>query len=106
MAFYLLSKEVVKHVTVVQSGQGADEVFAGYEWYPPLAEVPRHDALSAYASVFFDWTHRQLTEMVAPEYLAFGDVSRAFVSEHLGRARRGDDPRRRAATRFERDAGR
>ncbi len=84
VAFYLLSKEVVEHVTVVQSGQGADEVFAGYEWYPPLAQVPRHDALSAYASVFFDWTHRQLTDMVAPEYLAFGDVSRAFASEHLG----------------------
>jgi len=84
VAFYLLSKEVVEHVTVVQSGQGADEVFAGYEWYPPLAQAPRHDALSAYASVFFDWTHRQLTEMVSPQHLAPGDVSRAFASEHLG----------------------
>ncbi len=26
---------------VVQSGQGADEVFAGYHWYPPLATAPR-----------------------------------------------------------------
>ena len=24
---------------VVQSGQGADEVFAGYYWYPPLLEA-------------------------------------------------------------------
>ena len=38
VAFYLLSQEVSKHVKVVQSGQGADEVFAGYHWYPPLAE--------------------------------------------------------------------
>ena len=36
VAFYLLSQEVAKHVKVVQSGQGADEVFAGYHWYPPL----------------------------------------------------------------------
>ena len=38
VAFYLLSQEVAKHVKVVQSGQGADEVFAGYHWYPPLGE--------------------------------------------------------------------
>ena len=37
VAFHLLSEEVSKHVTVVQSGQGADEIFAGYDWYPPLA---------------------------------------------------------------------
>ena len=41
VAFYLLSEEVAKSVKVVQSGQGADEVFAGYDWYPPLAAVPR-----------------------------------------------------------------
>ncbi|MBW3626934.1 MAG: N-acetylglutaminylglutamine amidotransferase, partial [Actinobacteria bacterium] len=35
VGFYLLSQEVSRHVKVVQSGQGADEVFAGYHWYPP-----------------------------------------------------------------------
>ena len=30
VAFYLLSQEVSKSYKVVQSGQGADEVFAGY----------------------------------------------------------------------------
>lgn len=30
IAFYLLSREVAKHCKVVQSGQGADELFAGY----------------------------------------------------------------------------
>ena len=39
VGFYLLSKEVAKHVKVVQSGQGADEVFAGYHWYPPLVNA-------------------------------------------------------------------
>src|SRR5690606_285465 len=35
IGFFLLSEEVSKHVKVVQSGQGADEIFAGYHWYPP-----------------------------------------------------------------------
>lgn len=84
VAFYLLSQEVVRHVKVVQSGQGADEVFAGYEWYPPLARVPRAGALEAYSKVFFDWTHAELGGMLAPTHLAERDVSRSFVAEHLG----------------------
>ena len=44
VAFYLLREEVSKSVKVVQSGQGADEILAGYDWYPPLANVAReHD---------------------------------------------------------------
>ena len=39
VAFYLLSEEVSHSVKVVQSGQGADEVLGGYDWYPPLAAV-------------------------------------------------------------------
>ena len=45
IAFYLLSQAVSQHVTVVQSGQGADELLAGYDWYPPLANVPPEQAL-------------------------------------------------------------
>lgn len=33
VAFYLLSEVVSKEVKVVQSGQGADEVFGGYFWW-------------------------------------------------------------------------
>jgi asparagine synthase (glutamine-hydrolysing) len=87
VAFYLLSQEVSKHVTVVQSGQGADEVFAGYDWYPPLAGVPRAEAADAYAKVFFDRDQAELAALVNPEWLPDGDPSRAFVEEHFAAPR-------------------
>ena len=54
VAFDLLSQEVSKTIRVVQSGQGADEVFAGYHWYPPLAGVGRQRAVATYRDAFFD----------------------------------------------------
>jgi asparagine synthase (glutamine-hydrolysing) len=75
VAFYLLSEEVAKHRKVVQSGQGADEVFGGYYWYPPLAE-PGADA-ATYRAAFVDRPHAEMAEVLV-EPLA-EDVSRAFV---------------------------
>lgn len=61
VAFYLLSQAVSKHSRVVQSGQGADEVFGGYHWYPPLAEIAsEEDGVEAYRKVFFDRSHAEL----------------------------------------------
>ncbi|HUK72175.1 MAG TPA: N-acetylglutaminylglutamine amidotransferase [Streptosporangiaceae bacterium] len=83
VAFYLLSQEVSRHVKVVQSGQGADEVFAGYDWYPPLAAVPREDAAAAYSGAFFDSPHDGLAEILSPGYLTPDDVSSAYVRRHF-----------------------
>ncbi|WP_232664361.1 N-acetylglutaminylglutamine amidotransferase [Pseudonocardia sp. TRM90224] len=83
VAFHLLSEEVAKSVTVVQSGQGADEVFAGYAWYPPLAGVPRHRAAAEYAAVFTDRSHAALAEILEPDWLLEHDPSRAFVDAHF-----------------------
>ena len=41
VAFYLLSEQVARDIKVVQSGQGADEVFAGYHWYAKMARRGR-----------------------------------------------------------------
>jgi asparagine synthase (glutamine-hydrolysing) len=82
VAFFLLSREVAKHVKVVQSGQGADEVFAGYHWYQKLSEATG-DGVDEYASVFFDRDHRAVAEVVNPDYLPDVDVSREFVAEHF-----------------------
>ncbi|GGL37876.1 N-acetylglutaminylglutamine amidotransferase [Planomonospora parontospora] len=85
VAFHLLSQEVSQHVTVVQSGQGADEVFAGYSWYPPLAGLPRERAGEVYARAFFDRPHEALAEILTPAYRVDTDVSGAFVRDHLAR---------------------
>ncbi len=47
IGFYLLSQEVAKHVKVVLSGQGADEIFAGYSWFQTLDDSAASPAQSA-----------------------------------------------------------
>ena len=84
VAFYLLSEEVSKSLKVVQSGQGADEVFAGYSWYPPLVDADG-DGVDRYVAEFFDRPAGEFAEMLTPPYLPSGDPSRAFVEEHFGR---------------------
>jgi asparagine synthase (glutamine-hydrolysing) len=86
IAFNLLSEDVSQHVKVVQSGQGADEILAGYSWYPPLRDVPRDQAVDAYAREFFDRPHSELARQLSPEWLLDADVSREFVAASFARA--------------------
>lgn len=94
VGFFLLSQEVAKHVKVVQSGQGADEVFAGYHWYPPmqaltdqLRDAPREElvrqAVQRYSEAFFDRPHAEMAEVLNPQYQIGDDVSRNFVQRHF-----------------------
>ncbi|HEX9766172.1 MAG TPA: N-acetylglutaminylglutamine amidotransferase, partial [Nitriliruptorales bacterium] len=83
VAFHLLSQEVAKYVKVVQSGQGADEVFAGYHWYPPLVGTSRDEAVETYAAAFFDRPHGELAEVLDPAHRIDEDVSRALVKRHF-----------------------
>jgi asparagine synthase (glutamine-hydrolysing) len=77
IGFYLLSREVSKYVKVVQSGQGADEVFGGYHWYPPLLDSA--DPVNEYARVFFDRDHEEYAAAVEPAFVS-EDFSRDFVA--------------------------
>ncbi len=83
IGFYLLSEKVSKHVKVVQSGQGADEVFAGYHWYPPMMDST--DAVADYAKNVFDRDHAEYGETVDRRFVD-EDFSREFVRRHF------DDP--------------
>jgi asparagine synthase (glutamine-hydrolysing) len=83
VAFYLLSEEVSRSLKVVQSGQGADEVFAGYSWYPPLIS-PDGDGADTYRAAFFDRPQAEFADLLTEEYLLADDVSEAFVREHFG----------------------
>jgi asparagine synthase (glutamine-hydrolysing) len=76
VAFYLLSEEVAKRVKVVQSGQGADEVFGGYSWYPSFLSA--NDAAEQYERSYFDWGHADLEKLLTPDFIS-EDFSRAFV---------------------------
>jgi asparagine synthase (glutamine-hydrolysing) len=83
IGFYLLSEEVARHVKVVQSGQGADEIFAGYHWYPPMMRT--NDPVGQYAGVYFDRDHDEMGEALG-SHLMNGDYSREFVESFFARA--------------------
>jgi asparagine synthase (glutamine-hydrolysing) len=82
VGFYLLSQEVAKFVKVVQSGQGADEIFAGYHWYPPM--LAASDSLATYRAGFFDRDFAEYQRVVASG-LADHDWAGQFVAEHFSR---------------------
>src|SRR3954454_24344382 len=76
VAFYLLSEEVAKRVKVVQSGQGADEVFGGYSWYPSF--LSSNDTAEQYQKSYFDWDHAGLSNLLSRDFVS-KDHSREFV---------------------------
>ncbi len=80
VGFFLLSKEVAKHLKVVQSGQGADEIFGGYYWYPPLAGS--NNPFDVYKKEFFDRDHNEMQQALNDNYVS-DDFSSAFVKAHF-----------------------
>ncbi len=82
IAFYLLSREVAKHCKVVQSGQGADELFAGYHWYPLVDGAA--DPYAAYRAAFLDRSYDEYRDTVQPAWLT-GDCAGDYVREHFQR---------------------
>jgi asparagine synthase (glutamine-hydrolysing) len=87
VAFFMLSEVVARTRKVVQSGQGADEVFAGYSWYRPLAQEDSGagTGVDDYRREFFDRDHDGVLGLAAPGTVASEDVSRMFAEEWFAR---------------------
>ncbi len=81
VSFYLLAEQVSKTVKVVQSGQGADEVFAGYSWHSKMAaeQGPYIERLRRH---YFDRDHAEFAAMIELPYQV-GDVTAALLAAKL-----------------------
>ncbi|QGU32453.1 N-acetylglutaminylglutamine amidotransferase [Thermochromatium tepidum] len=82
VAFYLLAEQVAREIKVVQSGQGADEVFGGYFWYPRMLAETTGSPLERFAKHYFDRDHAEYLRMIGPDY-AGEDYTSAFITERL-----------------------
>ncbi len=83
IAFYLLSERVSKEVKVVMSGQGADEVFGGYFWYPSM-NAAAGTPLQRFSQHYFDRDHAEYLQMITPAFQV-GDVTSEFISAELSK---------------------
>ena len=79
IAFYLLAEQVSQHVSVVLSGQGADEVFGGYFWYPRM-QAEESFSVDSFARHYFDRSHAEMKDTLCRDL-----VSRDFASDSVRR---------------------
>jgi asparagine synthase (glutamine-hydrolysing) len=82
VAFYLLSEQVSQHIKVVQSGQGADEVFGGYFWYPRMRAETEGSRLERFRKHYFDRDHAEMARMLTAAYQV-GDVTGDYIADRL-----------------------
>ena len=80
VAFYLLAEQVSQDIKVVQSGQGADEVFGGYFWYPKMVAADGN-VLQRFASHYFDRDFAEYMRTVESNY-----IDKDFTSSLVGNA--------------------
>jgi asparagine synthase (glutamine-hydrolysing) len=85
VAFYLLAERVSREVKVVQSGQGADEVFAGYFWYPLMDREEGAD-VERFGRHYFDRGHGELIQTLSPAFHG-PDHTTAMIGALLAEAR-------------------
>lgn len=90
IAFYLLSERVQKDIKSVQSGQGADEVFGGYFWYPKIAAASNASLLERFRAHYFDRSHDEYLQTVNPRWHS-DDTTTPLIGEMLKDAHSQDE---------------
>jgi asparagine synthase (glutamine-hydrolysing) len=88
VAFYLLGEQVSQQVKVVQSGQGADEVFGGYFWYRQMQAASGTD-IERFRPLYFDRTHAEYRQTFTPGYHG-NDYTSARVARGLSQFQSSD----------------
>jgi asparagine synthase (glutamine-hydrolysing) len=84
VAFYLLSEQVSKHIKVVLSGQGADEAFAGYFWYPRM-QAEQGSEVERFSKHYVDRPYEEYLQTVNAKYHS-GDHTRAWLNKEFSKA--------------------
>jgi len=82
VAFYLLGEQVSREIKVVQSGQGADEVFGGYFWYPRIAGETTGSPVDRLRKHYFDRDHDEYLRMVDSRFVG-PDHTGDYIAERL-----------------------
>ena len=83
IAFYLLAEQVGADIKVVQSGQGADEVFGGYFWYSEM-HLAQGTPLQRFRPHYFDRSHDEYLDTVTSRWHIVDSTS-ALVQDRLGK---------------------
>lgn len=81
VGFFLLAEQVAHSVKVVQSGQGADEVFGGYFWYPRMVAETGSE-VERFRRHYFDRDHAEYLDTVLPTWQG-ADHSAELLAHHL-----------------------
>ena len=84
VAFYLLSEQVSKHIKVVLSGQGADEAFAGYFWYPRM-QAESGTEVERFAKHYVDRPYEEYLQTVNQQYHS-GNHTEAWLNKEFAKA--------------------
>ncbi len=84
VAFYLLSEQVSKQIKVVLSGQGADEAFAGYFWYPHM-QAESGTEIERFSKHYVDRPYEEYLQTVNQKYHS-GNHTEAWLNKEFAKA--------------------